>query len=170
MKKNVLKMVAAVVIAALMVVFDQLTKVWAVQTLKNAADIIIIPKVFRLHYLENAGMAFGIMQNKQIFFYIVTVIILALILFYLWRMPITKRFIPLFTVMSIVSGGAVGNLIDRVSNKYVVDFFYFELINFPIFNVADICVSLGCITLIILLCFVYKDDELKPIFRIKKKQ
>ena len=62
--------------------------------------------------------------------------------------------------MVLIFAGAIGNFIDRIRQGFVVDFLYFELIDFPIFNVADIYVTVGCILLILLLLFYYKDEEL----------
>ena len=76
----------------------------------------------------------------------------------------------MFIVLIMMTGGAVGNLIDRATTKYVVDFLYVKLINFPIFNVADSFVTLSSITLFILLVFVYKDEEFSRVYGLKKKK
>ena len=70
----------------------------------------------------------------------------------------------------MIASGAVGNMIDRVSLGYVVDFFYFKLIDFPIFNVADIYVSVSCVLLAVLLVFFYKDQDFAFLSRSKKKE
>jgi signal peptidase II len=63
-----------------------------------------------------------------------------------------------------VTAGSIGNMIDRIKLGYVVDFFDFELINFPVFNVADIYVTVSMILLIILICFVYKEEDFDVLF------
>jgi signal peptidase II len=68
----------------------------------------------------------------------------------------------------ILASGAIGNLIDRIRFQYVVDFIYIRLINFPIFNFADICVSVSAVLLVVFFIFIYKDDKNFPIFSSKK--
>ena len=68
----------------------------------------------------------------------------------------------------MITAGALGNMIDRVAKGYVVDFFYFKLINFPIFNVADIYVTTATALLLIVMCFYYKDEDF-DVFRLRKK-
>ena len=93
---------------------------------------------------------------------------LAILAFYYNRMPVKKRYLPMRIVGILLGAGAVGNLIDRMMQKYVVDFLYFKLIDFPIFNVADCYVTMGAILLAILILFVYKDEEL-GFLSLKKK-
>ena len=153
----------------LCVALDQITKNWAVQTLMGGKDIVLWKGVFSLHYLENRGMAFGLFQNQQVFFYIMTAVILGAIVFLFIKTPAKKRYVPLLVLFAMIAGGAVGNLIDRASQKYVVDFLYFSLIDFPVFNVADCFVTVGCILLMIYFIFVYKDDELS-FYSIRKTE
>ena len=170
MKKALPKILLFLLGAALIVLLDHLTKAWAVRTLQNQPDIVLIPGALVLRYLENTGMAFGFLKDRQIFFYIVTGLILVPILIVLFTMPLKKRNLPFFIALTMLVGGAVGNLIDRIRMKYVVDFIYVSLINFPIFNVADIFVSLSCVLLFILILFVYKDEELKSFLPFRKKK
>ena len=89
-----------------------------------------------------------------------TAVILLAVVFFFVKTPAEKRYVPILLCFTLIAGGAVGNLIDRASQKYVVDFLYFSLIDFPVFNVADCFVTVGCILLMIFFIFVYKDDEL----------
>ena len=84
------------------------------------------------------------------------------------RMPHTKHFLPLRICLVAIVAGAIGNMIDRVTLHYVIDFFYFKLINFPIFNVADIYATCASILLIILLIFYYKDEDIDQIYNVLK--
>ena len=161
MKKNVMNFILSLAVSAALFVLDLLSKIWAVNTLKGQEDIVLIKGVFSLHYLENRGMAFGLMQNQQLFFYIITGIILAAGLYILFKTPGVKRYALIRICLVLIMAGAVGNLVDRVSKRYVVDFLYFSLIDFPVFNVADSYVTVGCILALILMIFVYKDEELK---------
>lgn len=165
---NLFKVFLCLIITSGLVALDRISKIWAVRTLKGAEDIILIRNVFQLHYLENRGMAFGMMQNQQIFFYIITVVILAVAMYFLVKTPAKKRYLPLLTVIVLIIAGAIGNLIDRASQKFVVDFLYFSLIDFPIFNVADCYVTVGCFSVIIMM-FFYKDEELSELYSLKKK-
>lgn len=154
--------------AGLLIALDQWTKALAVKYLMNQQPFVIWDGVFELHYLENRGAAFGILQGQKVFFLICTVLVLAVLAFYYNRMPLEKKYQPLRAVGVLLGAGAVGNLIDRMVQSYVVDFLYFKLIDFPIFNVADCYVTAGAILLAILILFVYKDEEL-GFLSLKKK-
>ena len=80
------------------------------------------------------------------------------------KLPETKRTIPLKACIVSVVAGAIGNLIDRVRLNYVIDFLYFKLIDFPIFNVADIYVTVAAFVLIFLILFYYKESELEAFY------
>ena len=138
--------------------------------LKGQAAIPIIKNVFELQYLENQGAAFGIMQGKKTFFVIGTLIFLVIVVILYHNIPLTKRFTPIRIVAVLIVAGAIGNMIDRVVHQYVIDFFYFKLINFPIFNVADIYVVVACILFILLMLFYYKEEELGQIFPFMKSK
>ncbi len=81
----------------------------------------------------------------------------------MYKMPDEKKYRLLHVLLSLIAAGAIGNMIDRIRLDYVVDFIYFVLINFPIFNVADIYVSVSTVALVILLLFVYKENDLNFI-------
>ena len=159
--KSIKSYLLAVGACILLVILDQLTKWLAVTHLKDQAAFVIWKGVFKLEYLENSGAAFGIMQNKQFLIAIGAVVIVALIGYAYGKMPHTSRYYLLRICAVLISAGAFGNLIDRVRLNYVVDFFYFELIDFPIFNVADCYVVVACILFALSILFYYKEEELK---------
>lgn len=133
--------------------------------LKNQPSNVLIDGVFELRYLENRGSAFGMMQNKLIILIPVTVVVTLLILYLFFKkLPATRHFFWLNAVAVLFFAGAIGNFIDRVRQGYVVDFFYFSLINFPIFNVADIYVTAAAFLLIFLCLFYYKEEDFEQIF------
>ena len=140
--------------------FDQLTKRLAVLYLKEKPAFSIWDGVFELRYSENRGAAFGVLQGQQSFFFVVAFAVIAFTIWALWRMPSGKRYLPFAGSLFLLVSGAVGNLIDRVANGYVVDFLYFRLIDFPIFNVADCYVVVATFLLIVLFFFYYSDEEL----------
>ena len=137
----------ALISFVILIIIDQWTKALAVEHLMNQKPLVLIPGVFQLHYLENRGAAFGMLQGQRFFFVVIAILVLAAITYIYFKLPWQKHFHYLRAVGIFVAAGAVGNLIDRVSLGYVVDFFYFELINFPIFNVADIYVT--CATFVL---------------------
>ena len=154
----------------ILVLADQWTKKMAVLRLKDQDPIVLIKNVFELYYLENRGAAFGIFQGKRVIFLIITIIILLFLAYCFWRIPYTRKYATLRGVLVLIAAGAVGNFIDRMYNGYVVDFFYFELIDFPVFNVADIYVTTAAIALIILVIFYYKDEDFEFLGGKKAKK
>lgn len=140
------------------IIIDQYTKYLAVMHLQDA-PIPLIEGVFELQYLENRGAAFGMLQNKQWFFLIITVVLLFFISKLYIELPQTKRVLPLRISLVFITAGAIGNMIDRIRLNYVIDFLYFKLIDFPIFNVADIYVTVSTFFVAFLILFYYKETE-----------
>ena len=165
--------IAGFIVMALLVLIDQLTKYAAATRLADAPKVII-PGVFELTYVRNYGAAFGILQNARSFFIAVTLIMIAIIVIVLRKVPDRKRYHALTIALFVLMAGATGNLIDRMMHTYVVDFLYFSLIDFPVFNAADIFVVCSVIFLIILMLFVYKKDDdlafLKPEGKESKEE
>lgn len=157
----------ALIVSLALIAIDQWTKWLAATHLKNQAPLVLWKGVFKLEYLENRGAAFGIMQNRQFLFSIGAVFIVLIVCFLYQKLPQTPRFRILRICSVLICAGAIGNLIDRVVQNFVVDFFYFELINFPIFNVADCYVVVACILFAISILFYYKEEELS-FFERKK--
>ncbi len=138
---------------------DRLTKYAAFTYLKDAKPISVIKGVFSLQYLENRGAAFGIFQNQRFFLLLISAIILAAIAVIYIKIPFKKKYMPLNVIAVMVAAGAAGNMIDRIAKGYVVDFFYFELIDFPIFNLADCYVVVAAAAAIFFVLFYYKDED-----------
>ena len=147
------------------VILDQWTKALAVSGLKGKAPYILIDQVFQLCYLENRGAAFGILQNRKWFFLVCAVVILILMIRIYRKLPSERKYLPVRICILAISAGAIGNLIDRIRLGYVVDFFYFNLIDFPIFNVADIYVTTAAVALVLFVCFYYKEEDFEQIFQ-----
>ncbi len=172
-KKQIRYCIIAIIATVIAILLDQWTKFLAVTHLKNQSAIELIKDVFELRYLENKGAAFGIMQNQQVFFLVSSIIILLVATHVYMKLPQIKRFHLLRICIVLIVSGAIGNMIDRLRFQYVIDFFYFKLIDFPIFNVADIYVTVAAIGLIILILFYYKDEEVDALFAnisIRKKK
>lgn len=168
-KNRGLSFVVSLAVIAILVALDQFTKYLACANLKGQDNIILIKGVFELEYLENRGAAFGILQNQQWLFIILFVLFVAVVGVLYVRMPQDKRYYPVRIIALMIIAGGIGNLIDRIRLGYVVDFFYFSLINFPIFNVADIYVTVSMIVLFILFIFYYKEEDFDILFSFKKK-
>ncbi len=149
------------VLAVLLLAFDQFTKYIAIVKLKGQPAHVLIDGVLELQYLENRGSAFGMLQNQKYFILFVGIVFLAVIFFFLFKLPQQKKFCPLHIVLSCIIAGGIGNMIDRIRFDYVVDFISFILIDYPIFNVADCYIVCAVIFLFILLLFVYKEQDLE---------
>ncbi len=142
---------------------DQYTKWLAISHLKGQEPFVIIKHVLEFSYLENTGAAFSSFAGRQTLLICLTALVTALLLWKYLTLPGAKRFVPMRLCMLLIISGAVGNLIDRVSRNYVVDFIYFVPIDFPKFNVADIYITVGVAILALLLFFYYQDEELDKL-------
>ncbi len=145
--------------SGLLVLVDYFIKVWAVNSLKPITHIDIIKNVLSLHYHENFGAAFGILQQKKWFLIVFTSLMIIALIYILFNKKFNKPILN--TSLMLIIAGGIGNLVDRVAKGYVVDYIYFEPINFPIFNFADMCVVCGTILLFIYMFFFDKSNEEK---------
>lgn len=137
------------------VVLDQMTKAWALENLSKGQPIVLIDKLLEFSYVENRGAAFGILQGKSFILIGVTVLVCLYIAYYLYK-NYSNMSLVLKISLSLILSGAVGNLIDRVIRKFVVDFIFVRFwgyYDFPVFNVADIAVVVGSILLIYVFTF-----------------
>lgn len=153
--------------AALIVLFiiDRMTKVWAVSNLSGGKNIWLIPNTLQFYYLPNGntGAAFGMLKGHQALFMIIAILVVAVIGYILYRLPLDKKYTFLSAMLVFIAAGGVGNMYDRAVQGYVVDFIYFSLINFPIFNVADIYVSVATVLLAVYIIFVIEENDFKEI-------
>ncbi|MBR2263067.1 MAG: signal peptidase II [Firmicutes bacterium] len=161
------KTVHLVLWSVLLIAFDQWTKHMAQTGLTK--PIPLIRGVFELQYVENQGAAFGILQNKLWLFIVFTLIMLCVLGYLYYKTPAEKGFGWIRLALILIISGAIGNLIDRVLRRYVVDFLYFCLIDFPVFNVADSYVVVGC-CLFVLLYFVQKKQVIQVLENLEKKE
>lgn len=145
-----------------LVIIDQWTKVWAVRTLGSGMDLYWWKNVFHLHYISNDGAAWGLFGGKQVFLIIITLLIIVGMIYCMTQLPQTKWKKWYMVAFVLIISGAIGNLIDRMVLGYVRDFLYFVLIDFPIFNVADILVVCG-VGLLIVMLFIGEHEEEKEV-------
>ena len=185
-------MLFSTVLSFILIVLDQITKYLAAVNLKGQPSFSLIDGVFEFKYLENQSAAFSLdlvsiiqrifrfsyfennpsafLMCKMIFFVVITLVVLIVIVILYRRIPWNRHYMFMNLILIGFFVGALGNLIDRIVHNYVIDFFYFSLINFPIFNVADIYVTVAAIALIIAVFFIYKDEDYNVIFPSKSKQ
>jgi signal peptidase II len=149
-----------VFLMGLLIATDQLSKYAAVLKLRHQPAYSVMEGILEFNYLENRGAAFGLLQNQKVLFLFVGIIFLCTIVYILYKTPDGGRYMLLHILLVTIAGGAVGNMIDRIRLDYVVDFIYFVCINFPIFNVADMYVTMASVVLFILLLFYYKEEDL----------
>ncbi len=168
-KKKKITLMLDIIAIIILIIIDQITKHLAVLHLKDKPALNIVNGVLELNYLENKGAAFGMLQNQKIFFVFVAIIILGVIAYILYKTPDHSKYAMMHILLSLIAAGAIGNMIDRIRLNYVVDFIYFVLINFPIFNVADIYVTVATVILIFVLLFYYKESDLGFISFKQKK-
>ena len=139
------------------VIVDQLTKIWAANCLKGHAPINLIPGIIRLHYAENTGAAFSMLSGQRFFFIALTLIVLAAVGYVLWKGHLRNNFG--YCAIALCVSGTIGNFIDRLLYGYVVDMFEPTFISFAIFNVADICLTIGGILLAVYLLFLHENHR-----------
>lgn len=139
------------IIALLIIAFDQITKILVTGALSLGESKVVIPKLFNFTYVENRGAAFGIFQGARVFFIVITLILLFLVIYYFIKKK--PQSILEKTALAFITGGALGNFIDRAFLGYVRDFIETAFMNFPVFNVADCFVCIGAgLYIIFILC------------------
>lgn len=156
-KENMIKYFCYILISVIGIAIDQTVKAWAYNELRPVGSIDVVKDVFQLTYRENTGAAFSFLEGNNAFFIILTLLIVFVLLYLLLSGRILNK-VAEYCILFIAIGG-IGNLIDRFHYKFVVDMFDFTLINFAVFNVADIFVTCGSILFIMIFIFT-KDDVL----------
>ncbi len=169
-KKKKIFLIVDVILVILLVALDQFTKYLACEYLQDKPAFKIIDGILELNFLKNSGAAFGMLQNQKVFFILVAVLILLIIAYVLFRMPDDKKYNVMHFLLALIASGAAGNMIDRIRQDYVVDFIYFVIINFPIFNVADIYVTVLTFLFVIMFLFYYNENDFSFLsFKQQKK-
>ncbi|MEQ2130645.1 MULTISPECIES: signal peptidase II [Caldanaerobacter] len=139
----------AIAIVVFVVFLDQFTKYLAAKYLMPVGSYPVIKHFFHLTYVENRGAAFGMLQNKTLFFIVITVVVGIVLIYSMIKLPENSLY---NYTLAMILGGAIGNLIDRVRLGYVVDFIDFKF--FPaVFNIADSFIVVGAIILGYLMIF-----------------
>lgn len=145
-------------VSAVLIGLDQLTKYLAVLHLEGQPDFAIIPGVLELHFMYNPGIAFGLFPDNRWIFIVLTSVMLIILLAVLLSGKFRQQRLVTFSGILIVAGG-VGNLIDRIFRTEVVDFIFVKAIRFPVFNLADCFVVVGAALLLIFFLFLYTEEH-----------
>ena len=143
-KINKIKIIFYILIV-LIVVIDQVTKLLVI-----GKNIVLIPNFLSITYSQNTGVAFGILPNNLILIISANIVVLGLIIKFLRENKETMNYPVIISLMLILSG-CVSNLIDRIFRGYVIDFIDINLFNFPVFNIADISVTIGIVVLFVVI-------------------
>ncbi len=157
------------ILFVILLVLDQITKYFAKLEFVDGDSFVIIPKALKLIYHENDGAAWGIFSGKAYLLTFITAAAVLVMAYLFFKLPRIKKYNALRYILVFIAAGAAGNnLIDRILFGHVIDFIYFELIDFPVFNVADIYITCSTVLFAILLLFYYKDDDFACLSRKKK--
>ena len=154
LKKQSLLPWSLILIVGLIIV-DQIVKHWVTSNIPLNGSRTFIPGLLDLDNLHNTGAAWSRLEGRQWFFAVITVIAIIVVAYLMWK---NRRSAWIMTGLSLIMAGAVGNFIDRLSQRYVVDMFALKNVNFPVFNVADACLTVG---VFIMLIVVLKEDDQK---------
>jgi signal peptidase II len=150
------------VMFVLLTFIDQISKYAASHFLADK-DVSLIPGVLQLQYLENRGAAWGILQNKTWLLVSISIAVLILLIILYHKLSADRKFRLLQFCLVLLAAGALGNMIDRIVNRYVVDFIYISLIHFPVFNLADCFVCIASVLILYCVLFKYKDTDFKSL-------
>lgn len=162
--KNNKALIYAIIICIILLLIDQITKIIIINSNIN---ITIIPNILSIHTVQNTGGAFGIGEGNIGMFIITNIVVLGLIIRFIYLQKEYMDTATLYTLFVIIAGG-FGNLIDRISRGYVIDFInIFPKINFPKFNFADIYITVGWVVLAFIFA-LYTYKEIKNSRKLKR--
>ena len=169
MKKIICKSGLFAGLMALLIFIDQWTK-YLTRTKLADGNKVLIPNALELTYVKNTGAAWGILSNGTVFLAILSIVLCLFFLYLYIRIPCEKKYVPLMILAVCVMAGAIGNMYDRIVFQFVTDFIYISLINFPVFNFADMCVTFSCFITMVLVFTKYKDEDFSFFTPWKKKK
>lgn len=139
-----------IILSAVIVGIDQLIKYFVFNFLKPVGSVDVIPGLFSLDYVENKGAAFGMMANMRWVFIVFTIVVIAIILYVVFKKKITNKLFIASAILLI--GGGIGNLIDRIFLGFVIDYLSISFFP-PVCNFADYCITIGTVLLLVYLLF-----------------
>ncbi|HIU48224.1 MAG TPA: signal peptidase II [Candidatus Avimonoglobus intestinipullorum] len=161
-------MILWVILVALIVGADQWVKYLVVTNISGSDIVTAIPGVIDFVYVKNTGAAFSILENNiELLSAISALFCIGVLVYLLTQKPKNKL---LILSLAFLFGGAVGNVIDRIFRGYVVDFIETTFINFPVFNIADVAITIGAVLLIIYILFFDKKEQEKLAAALAEEQ
>lgn len=156
--KHTKKHISCLIMIALIIIFDRVTKYFAVKNLYGGDIVNFIPGVVQFRYAENTGMAFSMLSGARWIFIFVTVVACVGVLYYM--LSNRCKSLWLYWSLGVVVSGGIGNLVDRIMQGYVVDFIEPTFVDFAVFNIADCAVTCGAVSLVLYLVFdIIKDAK-----------
>lgn len=157
--------IITLILSSVIILIDQLSKIWAYNNLSQVGHIQGIPGILDLVYVENTGAAFGILPDQSWLFIILAILVLMVALYILFKKKIRNKLF--LTSMALIIGGAAGNMIDRIIRGFVIDFLRLSFFP-PVCNFADYCLTIGAVLMLFYVLFfssiAEKNDE-----RLNKK-
>lgn len=137
---------------------DRLLK-YFLHTYQKETPYVLIDDVLSLSYVKNYGGTFGILNNQKFFFIFISTLFICLIIFLICVLPRQKKFKSLHIWLSFLLAGLTGNMTDRIIYGYVLDYFCFTELSVPVFNLADIFISVGTLMTIIVVMFKLTEKD-----------
>lgn len=144
-------------IAAAIVGLDQWTKALTVANVPMHETVPALPGVFHITHTKNSGAIWGILQGQTWLFVVIMVLFLAVLGVLIWKKWLTKKFE--WICLAFIAGGGVGNMIDRLAYGTVTDMIEFDFVKFPVFNVADCFITVGCFALLLYIIFFDREKK-----------
>lgn len=148
----------AIITTILVIVIDRLLKRWTTHSLMLHESKAGIDGIFDFFYIHNDGAGFGVFSGKMWLFFIVTILIVSYLIYLIYRHRHAKWYLTL--TYGLLLGGAIGNFIDRILYGYVIDMIRLQFMDFPIFNIADMALSIGVVWLIIQVLLDQNSEDL----------
>lgn len=141
-------------VGVLLAALDQVIKYFISINLKPIGSVTVIDNILNFTYVENRGVAFGMFSGMRwIFIALTTILICAIVIYMFKKKPQSKLF---YVCVSLIVGGGIGNLIDRIFYGYVIDYISLSFFK-PVCNFADYCITIGTVLLVVYLLFISKE-------------
>lgn len=145
------------IISLVIVITDQGLKYYIANNYSLGEVHQVIPGILSFNYVQNNGAAWNVLAGQMWLFYIISLLAIGVCLYFLFR---KQKHNPIFDIgLAFVLGGIIGNFIDRLHLKYVIDMLQLDFINFNIFNIADSAITIGVILIFIYLIFIEKENS-----------
>lgn len=145
------------IVTIVLVLVDQFTKYLTVTNLALYETIEFIPRFMSFTYIQNEGAAWSILEGQMWFFYLVTIIVSAVLIYFIYSEGKKDKIYG--TILAIILGGTLGNFIDRLFYQYVIDMIKVEFISFPVFNLADSFLTIGVILLFVYSVYLERQED-----------